>query len=266
MSNRRRNMIQGREKPQLPPIVTEDDGELPFMKQDFFSDVALIVKSNELPSTIVDHQGAKPTTKSQTTSSGKKLYTARCLLAYNSPVFEKALGNAKKHELDLSNKNCDDIVELLCYLDPRVPYTITAQTARQLLPLAEEYEMLKLRRNCENVLHAAFSELRKEYHLGHIPAEINEEYLILADRYNFDTLLSMCTDEYMNCSSQDSCSAKNLMNIETVSERVKLMILKRKLSRLNLALEREKKFRNEAENELDQVSSRKRWSNKFELY
>lgn len=58
---------------------------------------------------------------------GRKLYTARCLLAYNSPVFEKSLANAKKHEMELPNKNFDDIVELLCYLDPRVPYTITGQ-------------------------------------------------------------------------------------------------------------------------------------------
>ena len=37
------------------------------------------------------------------------------------------LGNAKKHDLDLSEKNGDDIVELMCYLDPRVPYTITGK-------------------------------------------------------------------------------------------------------------------------------------------
>lgn len=44
-----------------------------------------------------------------------------------------------------------------------------AQTAKQLLPLAEEYEMFKLRRNCENVLHTAYEQLRKEYRLGQIP-------------------------------------------------------------------------------------------------
>lgn len=34
-------------KTQLPPIINEDDGELPFFKQDFFSDVALIVSTDE---------------------------------------------------------------------------------------------------------------------------------------------------------------------------------------------------------------------------
>lgn len=42
---------------QLPPIINEDDGELPFFKQDFFSDVALIVSTDE----PTDHQGTRKT-------------------------------------------------------------------------------------------------------------------------------------------------------------------------------------------------------------
>lgn len=47
MSNRRRTTMTGtgNAKPTLPPIINEDDGEFPFMKQDFFSDVALIVST-----------------------------------------------------------------------------------------------------------------------------------------------------------------------------------------------------------------------------
>lgn len=223
----------------LPPIINEDDGELPFFKQDFFSDVGIIV-------------------------SGRKLFTARCILAYNSPIFERSLANAKKHELDLSDKNFDDIVELLCYLDPRVQYTITAQTAKQLLPLAEQYEMYKLRRNCENVLHTAYEQLRKEYKLGHIPVEINEEYLILADRYKFDALLHMCIDEFIHCPGQDV--TKSLVNIPTVSESVKLAILEGKLARLNNALERERRYKHELASKENELSPRKKWTNKFGLY
>ena len=43
--------------------------------------------------------------------------------------------------------------------------------------------MFRLRRACENVLHESYDNLRKEYHLGNIPPDINEDYLILADRY-----------------------------------------------------------------------------------
>jgi len=60
-------------------------------------------------------------------AGGRKLFTARCILAYNSPVFEKRLGSTKKAELDMSDKDYDALVELLCYLDPRVPYTITGK-------------------------------------------------------------------------------------------------------------------------------------------
>ncbi|XP_045188556.2 uncharacterized protein LOC123546395 [Mercenaria mercenaria] len=256
MSNRKRSNMQ-QARPQLPPIINEDDGELPFFKQDFFSDVALIVSTDE----PTDHHGAR---KTKNVISGKKLYTARCILAYNSPVFEKMMGNAKKHEIDLSNKNFDDIVELMCFLDPRVPYTVTAQTAKQLLPLAEEYEMFKLRRNCANVLHTAYEQLRKEYRLGHMPSEINEEYLILADRYHFDPMLLMCVDEFVHYPEQDM--TKSFVNSETVSEGVKLMILERKLARLNNALEKERRYKTNVESKLDTMSQKKKWTNKFDFY
>ena len=50
-----------------------------------------------------------------------------------------------------------------------VHYFFTAQSAKQLLPIAEEYEMYKLRRMCENVLHTAYEQLRKEHKLGYMP-------------------------------------------------------------------------------------------------
>lgn len=226
-------------KPHLPPIINEDDGELPFLKQDLFSDVTLIV-------------------------CGKKLFTARCMLAYNSPVFQKLLTNAKKQDIDMSDKNYDDMVELLCYLDPRVQYTVTAQSAKQLLPLAEEYEIYKLRRVCEKVLFTAYEQLRREHKLGKMPGDTNEEYLVIADRYRFDTLLSMCIDEYVYCSNQEL--TKTMVNLETVSESVKLMILQRKLERLNSALEQERRYKHTVECNLDNMSPKKMWTNKFGLY
>lgn len=56
MSNRKRANMQAN-RPALPPIINEDDGELPFFKQDFFSDVALIVSSVERGDP--DHHGAR---------------------------------------------------------------------------------------------------------------------------------------------------------------------------------------------------------------
>ena len=56
------------------------------------------------------------------------------------------------------------------------------QSAKQLLPLAEEYEMVRLRRACENVLHQQYDALRKEFHIGNIPPDVNEDFLVIADR------------------------------------------------------------------------------------
>lgn len=219
----------------LPPIIQEDDLEFPFYKQDFFSDVAISVQ-------------------------GKKLFTARCLLAYNSPVFEKNLANSKKQDIELANKQLEDVIQLVCYLDPRVQYEITAQSARQLLPFAEEYEMFRLRRACENVLHESYDNLRKEYHLGNIPPDINEDYLILADRYSFEGLLHMCVEEYVHSPTQDI--HKSVINSDVVSEGVKLLILERKLVRLNRALDKERRYRFDAENKLDSLTPKKLWRNK----
>lgn len=59
--------------------------------------------------------------------NGKKLYTCRALLAYNSPVMAKILssGTSRNKDLDLPEKEFEDVVELLAYIDPRVDYIIT---------------------------------------------------------------------------------------------------------------------------------------------
>lgn len=61
--------------------------------------------------------------------NGKKLYTCRALLAYNSPVMAKILssGTSKNKDLDLPEKEYEDVVELLAYIDPRVDYIITGE-------------------------------------------------------------------------------------------------------------------------------------------
>jgi len=59
---------------------------------------------------------------------GKKLFTCRALLAYNSPKMAKILGSSSKNrELDLPEKSLDDVIELLAYIDPRVDYIITGE-------------------------------------------------------------------------------------------------------------------------------------------
>lgn len=74
----------------------------------------------------------------------------------------------------------------------------------------------------------------------------------------------MCVDEYVHCPNEDL--TKSIVNSDAVSECVKLLILKKKLARLNNALEKERQYRHTAENQLGNFTPRKRWTNKFELY
>lgn len=50
-------------------------------------------------------------------------------MAYNSPVMAKILssGSNKNKDLDLPEKEYEDVVELLAYIDPRVDYLITGE-------------------------------------------------------------------------------------------------------------------------------------------
>lgn len=86
----------------------------------------------------------------------------------------------------------------------------------------------------------------------------------MADRYKFDSLLRMCVDEYVHCPNQDV--TKSIVNSDTVSEGVKLLILERKLAKLNTALEKERKYKHDVEHRLDNASPKKRWTNHFGLY
>ena len=93
--------------------------------------------------------------------------------------------------------------------------------------------------------------------------EVNEEFLVLADRYKFNGLLHLCMDEYVNC-PQDTL--KNVVDSDTLSESVKLIILQKKYNRLNAALDRERKYKTDMEYRLKYVSPKRRWTHKFDLY
>ena len=65
----------------------------------------------------------------------------------------------------------------------------------------------------------------------------------------------MCVEEYVHAPSL----TKSLVESDVVSEAVKLLILERKLVRLNRALEKERRYRSDAENKLDSISPKKLW-------
>ena len=70
----------------------------------------------------------------------------------------------------------------------------------------------------------------------------------------------MCVEEYVHSPTQDI--HKSVINSDVVSEGVKLLILERKLVRLNRALDKERRYRFDAENKLDSLTPKKLWRNK----
>lgn len=132
-----------------------------------------------------------------------------------------------------------------------------AQTSKQLLPLSEEFEMYKLRKQCEDSLYLTYQNLRKEHRVGMIPPEANQEYLSLADRYGMKDMLQMCIEEYVSNSNVET--AKLAVNSDTLSEQVKLMILRKKLAKLNLHLEKERRYRTEAELRANRLKPKTGW-------
>lgn len=205
---------------------------LPFFKQDQYTDVVLQV-------------------------GGKKLFTCRALLAYNSPVLARILssGSTKNKDLDLPEKEYEDVVELLAYIDPRVDYIITEQSAIALLPLAEEYEISGLKQLCEQTIIKAFKELRRGKKHGQLPVEISLEYLHIADKYEFPGLRNLVTDEFVY--SEDQYSTKALLESTLISEHVKLMVLDKKVEKVHVDLEKERRERTSIETKLGDYGNRR---------
>lgn len=205
---------------------------LPFFKQDQYTDVVLQV-------------------------GGKKLFTARALLAYNSPVLARILssGSTKNKDLDLPEKEYEDVVELLAYIDPRVDYIITEQSAIALLPLADEYEISGLKQLCEQTIMKAFRELRKGKKHGQLPVEISLEYLHLADKYEFPGLRHLVTDEFVY--NEDQYCTKALLESTLISEHVKLMVLDKKVEKVHVELEKERRERTSIETKLGDYGNRR---------
>lgn len=226
----------------------------PFTKEDEFSDVTIKV-------------------------GGKQLYSNRCLLSYTSPVFMKNLSGGgdnradnkgdnkgdkgakgkgggggggdnkgRDRDLDLSDKKYEDVCELLAFIDPRVLYKLTEDTAKRLLPLAEEYEIKGLLTECGFTITQAFHLLRKKRRTGTVPMEISLDYLAIADKYDFEDLRKMCCDE---CVATDTFNNRVLLDREDISETVKVRIIDRKYESLKLRFAREQRARSEMESAIN---------------
>ena len=132
---------------------------------------------------------------------------------------------------------------------------LSEQSAIALLPLADEYEISGLKQLCEQTIIKAFRELRKGKKHGQLPVEISLEYLHLADKYEFPGLRNLVTDEFVY--NEDPYGTKALLESTLISEHVKLMVLDKKVEKVHVDLEKERRERTSIETKLGDYGNRR---------
>lgn len=90
---------------------------------------------------------------------GKRLYAHRLILSQWSPVFkamfESEFLEREAAEIHLPQKSCQEVVDLLQYLYPPCADVIDDANVRHLLKLADEYQIMVLKKRCLVYLNSA---------------------------------------------------------------------------------------------------------------
>ncbi|XP_071099083.1 BTB and MATH domain-containing protein 36-like [Haliotis cracherodii] len=154
---------------------------------------------NEIRPSVFD----KPTAKSDVAIvvEGRRLYVNKAILSTASDVFDRMLnGDFKEQqqaEIPLPGKSRDDIVDMLLCIYPSELRPVTRETVDKLLELADEYQIVGLKRRCEEFLLP----LCKTSIYEHVH-DCNDtvHFLYLADKYELETLLEIATDTLSNVS------------------------------------------------------------------
>ena len=115
-----------------------------------------------------------------TFDDGEERGAHRCVLAFQSPVFRAMFDpNSPLHAsstVPLVDKRCADFDVLLEYCYSSDAKLVTGETAAPLLTLAEEYQVLKLKKECEGWL------------IENVGPETCVDCLLLAQRYRGEEL------------------------------------------------------------------------------
>ncbi|XP_013397337.1 kelch-like protein 12 [Lingula anatina] len=134
---------------------------------------------------------------------GRRLFVHKAILASVSPVWKRMFTSEfrEKHsrEISLPDKKFNHIVVLLQWIYRSMIETITDENVFYVLPLAEEYQILKLKLDCEQVL------------LSHVqpktttpqPMEQVMEYMLLAQEYHLAELLDRTAESTAGLTNEE---------------------------------------------------------------
>lgn len=140
---------------------------------------------------------------------GKRLYVARIILMLASPVFERMFLSEFKEksrdELELPGKKKEQVVEFLRFIYPNAPTRFACDTARNILPLAEEYQVMNLKSRCEDVMIESINSGTTALEIFH--------FLRDACMYDLRKLKEKCVDTVTERDQKDLDEAKQQCHI-----------------------------------------------------
>ncbi|KAL3864426.1 hypothetical protein ACJMK2_006110 [Sinanodonta woodiana] len=209
---------------------------------------------------------------------GKRISTTKCFLAENSAIFAEMLKahpesgrvvevdrtiimkwgrfsptftsvssravqttlTAPPTEIVLHDKKYKDVKQLVTYMHPKNSSSknLTGDLAWRLLPLATEYQVSDLKRNCGQTLMRELKSRRKDNVPGTAPIGDSLRYLLAAENNHLDKLKTICIDE---CSCNDEVTARKEIVQSDVSDKTKITILDRMCD--NMMKDMEKKLK-----------------------
>ena len=121
---------------------------------------------------------------------GTRLYVNKTILSLSSPVFDAMFQSSFKEsscdELELPEKKLRDVVDFLRYIYPGTLVNMSKECAFNVLPLVEEYQVLHLKRICEDKLLENVSD--------ETPVDELFRILQLAYLYSLDDLRQQCVE------------------------------------------------------------------------
>lgn len=127
----------------------------------------------------------------------KPLFTSRSLLAFASPVFRCMFSGEFKEkdqtEVELPEKSYQDVSEMIRFIHPGFGDDLEGgvDSAFRLLPIADEYQIEKLKDKCQDVL-------KSNIESDSFTQDFLIQCLVVADKYYLQRLLNICVEKCAN--------------------------------------------------------------------
>ncbi|KAK3589071.1 hypothetical protein CHS0354_008721 [Potamilus streckersoni] len=156
---------------------------------------------------------------------GQKLFASKSLLALASPVFScmftSEFREKYEKEIHLPGKSYQTIEDLLRFMHPGIELKLSDDTAFRLLPLAEEYQIDLLKKNCEEHL------VNRLETSTYTSVDFLIKCMEVSEKCRLQKLLELCMNKFETSNMQ-----LRELDESGVSLMVKARIYKRRLERL----------------------------------